>query len=81
MEWIVDSKRKGLPSCHLGPLYLPSVPFLDEGLGVACGVCFHSLSSLPLLGYNRVFCIHKVLGRMDEFNHGLKLFLIKLMDE
>ena len=70
-----------------GPAFLPSrsfvssVPFLDEGLRVACGVCFHSLCSLPLLGYNRVFYIHKVLGQIDEFNHRLRLFLIKLVDE
>ena len=31
-------------------------------LKMAHGVCFHSLSSLPLLSYDRVFCIHKVLG-------------------
>ena len=44
-------------------------------------ICFHSLNSLPFLSYNCVFCIHEVLGRIDEFNHGLRLLLIKLMDE
>ena len=43
-------------------------------------ICFHLLSFLPLLSYNCVFC-HEVLGWMDEFNHGLRLLLIKLMDE
>ena len=50
-------------------------------LGVAHRVCFHSLNFLPLLGYDRVFYIHKVLGWMDEFSHGLRLLLIKLVDE
>ena len=47
---------------------------------VAYGVCLHSLCSLPLFGYDRIFYIHKVLGQMDEFNHGLRLFLVKLVD-
>ena len=44
-------------------------------------VSVHSLSSLPLLSYDRIICIHKVLGRMDEFSHGLRFFLIKIVDE
>ena len=43
---------------------------------VTCRIGFHPLSSLPLFGYNCVFCIHEVLGRMDEFGHGLRLLLI-----
>ena len=42
---------------------------------------FHSLDSLPLLGYDCILCIHEVLGWMDEFSYGLRLLLIKLMDE
>ena len=65
-----------------GSTFLPSRSFLSSIRPFfGRGVCFHSLSSLPLLGYDRVFCIHKVLGRMDEFSHGLRLFLIKLVDE
>ena len=73
----------GLSSYYLNPSYLPFVPYLDEDLvqSVARGVGFHPLSSLLLLSYNCVLCIHKVLGRMDEFSHGLRLLLIKLMDE
>ena len=44
-------------------------------------VSFHSLSSLPLLSYVCIIYIHKVLGRMDEFSHELRFFLIKLVDE
>ena len=44
-------------------------------------ICLRSFSSLPLLGYDRVFCIHEVLSRMDEFYHRLRLFFIKFMDE
>ena len=44
-------------------------------------VSIHSLSSLPLLSYDRIICIHKFLGRMDEFSHGLRFFLIKIVDE
>ena len=44
-------------------------------------ISFHSLSSFPLLGYNCVFCIHKILGQMDEFGHSLRLILVKFVDE
>ena len=50
-------------------------------LRMAREIYFHSLGSLPLLSYDFVLCIHEVLGRMDEFSHGLRLLLIKLMDE
>ena len=44
-------------------------------------VSFPSFGSLSFLGYDCVFCIHEILGRMDEFSHGLRLLLIELMDE
>ena len=59
----------------------PSLLWTRTLFRVAREICFYSLNSLPLLGYNCVFCIHEVLGRMDEFSHGLRLFLVKLVDE
>ena len=50
-------------------------------LRMAQEICFHLFGSLPLLCYNCVLCIHEVLGRMDEFSHGLRLLLINFMDE
>ena len=44
-------------------------------------ISFHSFNSFPLLGYNCVFCIHKILSQMEEFSHGLRLILVKFVDE
>ena len=50
-------------------------------LRMAQDINLHSLSSLPLLSYNYILCIHEIFGWIDEFSHGLRLLLIKLMDE
>ena len=42
---------------------------------------FHSLWSLPLLGNDRIFCIHEILGWIDEFNHGPWFLIIELVDK
>ena len=39
------------------------------------------LSALFFPGYNCIFCIHKVLGQIDEFSHVLRLLLINFVDE
>ena len=73
---------KGLLSYCLGLSFLPHVPFLDEVLDrhdVQDSPPFFQLSFSS--GYDRVFCIHEVLSRMDEFCHGLELFLVKFVDE
>ena len=48
---------------------------------MAYRIRLRSFGSLSLLGYDRVFCIHEVLSRMDEFCHELGLFFIKFVDE
>ena len=48
---------------------------------MAYRIRLRSFSSLSLLSYDRVFCIHEVLSRMDEFCHGLRLFFVKFVDE
>ena len=79
MACTVDFVPEGLPFCYLGLSYLyPSLLWTRTFLIVACRVCFYSLSSLPLLGYDRVFCIHEVLSRMDKFSHKLRFFFINL---
>ena len=62
-------------------IFHPSLLWMRSLLRVASEVCLRSLNSLSFLGYDRVFCIHKVLGWMDEFSHRLRLFLIKLVDK
>ena len=48
---------------------------------MAYRIRLRSFSSLSLLGYDRVFCIHEVLSRVDKFCHGLRLFFVKFVDE
>ena len=82
MGYTVDSALKGQASYCLGLFFPPSVSSLDEGLARSDSwVSFYSFRFLPLLRYNCVFYIHKILGRMDELGHGLRLFLVKLVDE
>ena len=78
-----------LTSCWRAYLFIVSVFFFSCSpllwtrtlFRVVREIWFHSFCSLPLLGYNRVFCIHKILGWMDELGHGLRLFLVKLIDK
>ena len=44
-------------------------------------VSFPSFGSLPLLGYYCIFRIHEILGRVNEFGHGLRFLLVKLVNE
>ena len=69
MACTADFALKGLLSYCLGLSFLLHVPFLDEVFGQYC------------IQDDRVFCIHEVLSRMDEFCHGLGLFFVKLVDE
>ena len=69
MACTADFMLKGLLSYCLGLSFLLHVPFLDEVFGQYC------------VQDDRVFCIHEVLSRMDEFCHGLRLFFVKLVDE
>ena len=59
----------------------PCLLWMRTLLKMAWEIYFHTLNSLPLLSYNCIFCIHEVLCWMDKFSHGLRLLLIKLMDE
>ena len=59
----------------------PSLLWTRTSLRMTQEISFHSLNSLPFLIYNYAFSIHEVLGRMDEFNHGLRLLVIELVDE
>ena len=82
MACIANFVLKGLLSYCLDLSFLPHVPFLDEVLvGMVYRIRLRSFSSFSLLGYDRVFCIHEVLSRMDKFCDGLGLFFIKFVDE
>ena len=86
LEWHVQWSVLLIP-CWMASLFVVSVflifrsSFLWTRTLFRVAVCFHSLNSFPLLGYDCVFYIHKVLGRMDEFSHGLRFLLVKIMDE
>ena len=82
MGYIVDSALKSQASYYLDLSFLPSVPSLDEDLAQNDDwglLLFSQISSF--LSYDHVFCIHKILGQMDEFDHGLRLFFIEFMYE
>ena len=84
IQWgilLVPCWRARLLIISVFPFFRLSLFWTRALLKMSIGVCFYSLRSLSLLSYDRVFCIHKILGWMDEFNHGLRLLLIKLVDE
>ena len=82
MACTTDYVLKGLLSYCLGLSFLRTSLFWTRSLvGMAYRIRLRSFGSLSLLGYDRVFCIHEVLSRMDEFYHGLGLFFVKLVDE
>ena len=59
--------------------FRPSLLWTRALLGMMTEVSFYSFRSLPLLSYNRVFCIHEILSRMDELSHRLRLFFIEFV--
>ena len=86
-KWHVQGRVLLIPyrqACLVVSIFLfsrPSLLWTRTLFRMTRTISFHSLSFFPFFGYNRVFCIHKILGQMDEFDHGLRLFLIKLVDE
>ena len=80
-ELLIPCRRACLLVISILLIFRSSLLWTETLLGMMHKVSFHSLSSLPLLSYDRILCIHKVLGRIDEFSHGLRFFLIKFVDE
>ena len=70
-----------LPIISILLLSRPSLLWMRALFSMSWEVCFHSLCSLPLLGNDCILCIHEALGWIDEFSHGLRLLVIKLVDE
>ena len=82
IQWgilLIPRLRARLLIISVFPFFRPSLLWTGALLGMTIGVCFYSLRSLPFLSYNYVFCIHKILGRMDELGHRLRLFFIEFM--
>ena len=78
---LVSCWRARLLSVSVFPVFRSSFLWTRALLRVATGIYVYSLRPLPLLSDDQVFCIHKILSRMDKFSHGLGLFFIEFVYE